>query len=497
MKLLAALFASCFALTAQVIEGTVVDSVSGAPVAGASVQIGKAYSAISDGNGAFRIDGVAEGSYTALAFKDGFLTLQDEHARRPFRVAAGLDALHLTLSLIPRGRLTGHVIDAENRPVAGSEVRLLSSSGAGETVTTGQDGAFSFDVAPASYFLSGQPPAKLAPPPRVGDQDYAWAETWYPGVSRASEAQKILLRPGARLMDQDLKLLAVNAYKIRGQIRDNNGDPLSKVVVKLARAEKAAHAAERSTLTAADGSFEFPDAYDGDWRVSAERVIGDETLRTFSAVTISGRDADGLELRLSAPFGVPVQFLVVTPDATIPILSEVTLAPEWGGKAPGSKPNKEGEPILEGLYPGRYLVMPQSLSGYYLASISLGDQDIFGRMTEFTPNSPPLRIVYRSDGGTLRGTVEDCGNASIVVAPQDASLQRGDPYSVRFGRCSANGQFEIGNLRPGKYYAFAFATPSDRASFLAALPNLVNNAVSIEVQAKESVTAELKVSPAF
>ncbi len=88
MRLLGAILLFSFALSAQAIEGTVVDSVTGAAIAGASVQIENAgrppYQTTSDAQGAFRIDGVVDGSYTALAFKNGFLTVRDEDGAAAF-----------------------------------------------------------------------------------------------------------------------------------------------------------------------------------------------------------------------------------------------------------------------------------------------------------------------------------------------------------------------------------------------------------------------------
>src|SRR5437763_1541208 len=73
---------------------------------------------------------------------------------------------------------------------------------------------------------------------------------------------------------------------------------------------------------------------------------------------------------------------------------------------------------------------------------------------------------YRTDGGTVRGTVEDCGGATVVLAPQDPNLQY--PDFIRRAACQQNGWYEITGLRPGEYYAFAFDSPPgvlDSASF--------------------------------
>lgn len=488
---------------AQIIEGTVVDSISGAPIGGASIQIenaGKApYQAVSDEQGAFRIEGVADGAYTAFALKNGYLTVQDQAARQPFRVVAGLDPIHLKLSLTPRGRISGHVFDATDRPVAGAEVSLLLGNGAGQSATAGADGGFTFDVVPGAYVLCALPPVKLAPPAPLGDQHYAWAKTCFPGVTDVSATQKLLIRPGAELVAQDIKLHAVNAYRIRGQVSDSGGAPAPGLTVSLIRSDDNTETPMRSAVSAKDGSFEFRDLPGGDWRISAEQP-GDVILKGFASVSIAGRDADDAELHLNAPFSVAVEFRLETQDSTTTIPGSVLLAPQWGGASPASRQGKDGNYKIDGVYPGRYLVksLPLAGRGYYLASITLAGRDVLGQMLDLSSGSPPLNIIYRSDGGTIRGAADDCGNASIVVVPQDPLLQRGDVAAVRAVRCTEDGHFEIRNLRPASYYAFAFEhLDANTATFLAALPLLINKAVSVEVKASQTANVELKVSSAF
>jgi Carboxypeptidase regulatory-like domain len=494
----ALLFASS-ALFGQVIDGTVVDSITGLPIGGASIQIANAgkipYQTLSDAQGAFRIEGVADGTYIAIVLKTGFQTPADATALRHFRVGAGLEPIHLQLSLIPLGKLSGRVFDANDRPVAGAEVNLLQGIGIGQTVRSNPDGGFSFDaIRPGSYALSARPPNDLKPPAPAADQRYAWVKTWFPGATDVSAADKILIRPGAEVVGQDIKLRAVNAYSIRGVARESNGDPAPKLTVKLARADDYQQSLDRTTVSGKDGSFEFADVYDGDWRLASEQS-GEVILRTFAAVSVTGRDAEGIELRLTEPFSVPVEFLLQIQDSTTKIQGSVVLAPEWGGQSPVSSSDKDGTYKIEGLYPGHYLVNPLPLAGagYYLASMTLGDRDVLGQMVEFSSGSVPLRVVYRSDGGTIRGIVEDCGNATIAIAPEDPALQRSRAFAPE-SRCNADGHFEIRSLRPGRYYAFAFDQLNENASdFLSSLPGLINQAVSVEVKAKETTNVELKV----
>jgi hypothetical protein len=142
--------------------------------------------------------------------------------------------------------------------------------------------------------------------------------------------------------------------------------------------------------------------------------------------------------------------------------------------------------------------LPPGGANYYVASIKLGERDILGQIVEFSPGAPPLKIVYRSDGGTIRGTVENCGKATIAIAPQDPLLQHGDTTAVRLAHCGDNGQFEMRSLHPGKYYAFAFNPfEMNASSFMANLPGLINKAVTVDVTANQSASVELKVTSVF
>jgi hypothetical protein len=499
----AALLLASSALFAQIIDGTVVDSITGAPVGGASVQIQNSagrvgYQTSSDPQGAFHIEGVADGTYIALALKSGFQTAGDAAALRPFRVAAGLDPVHLQLSLIPLAKLSGRVFDATDGPVAGANVILLQGTGTGQIVTSDSQGAFSFDgVRPGSYSLSARPPTSLKPPAPTGDQRDGWAKTWFPGVTEASAAQKILIRPGAELVGQDIKLRAVPVHSIRGTIREN-GDPAPNLPITV-NLPGDLQPIDQHAVSGKDGSFVLPDLSDGTWQLSAEKTTASgATFRAQAAVTITNRDTEGVELQLNAPFSVPVEFVLATQDSTAKTHGNVLIQPEWGGRAPVGSMDKDGNYNIEGVYPGQYRITPVAPSGaYYPAAITLGDRDVLGQPVEFTSGSIPLKVVYRSDGGTIRGTVEECGSATIAIAPEDPVLQHVSSGSSPFTQCTADGHFEFRNLHPGRYYAFAFAQlDQNAADFLSSLPGLIGKAVTTEVTANQTTNVELKVTAA-
>ena len=309
-------------------------------------------------------------------------------------------------------------------------------------------------------------------------------------------AQKIVVRPGAELVDQDVKLHAVPVHNLRGKIRESNGDAAPALPITLL--SSGLQPIELHAVSAADGSFQFPDLSDGFWNLSAESTVADTTLRAMAGVTMAGRDNEGVELRLAAPFNVPLNLVIETTEGTTTAPGAVMLAPDWGGRlVPVSSRDKNGNYQIDGVYPGRYRVTPFPPPGpYYLDSITLGDRDVMGQAVEFNSGSVPLKIVYKSDGGILHGTVEECGSATIVLAPGDPAFERPEYSLAPNTRCSADGHFEFRNLRPGQYYVFAFEHFNQPATeFLSSLTAVVNKAVTVEVKSKETATVDLKVTP--
>ena len=129
---------------------------------------------------------------------------------------------------------------------------------------------------------------------------------------------------------------------------------------------------------------------------------------------------------------------------------------------------------------------------YYLASVEMNGRDVTGQYVEITPGTLPVTITYRADGGTVRGTVEDCNGATVVLAPRDAALQYAE--FIRQSRCGQGGRFEITALRPGEYYAFAFDKPVGMLEMSTFARQWISRAVRVTVRPGEASDASLKVT---
>jgi hypothetical protein len=105
------------------LEGRVVARSTGAPVAGASVDVspyghnGDSGRAVTDGSGNFSVGGLAPGSYDLVVSAPGFST----NTRRALTVSAG-ERFPIEIQLTGTGAVEGQVRDSAGQPVAGAQV---------------------------------------------------------------------------------------------------------------------------------------------------------------------------------------------------------------------------------------------------------------------------------------------------------------------------------------------------------------------------------------
>ncbi len=98
-------------------------------------------------------------------------------------------------------------------------------------------------------------------------------------------------------------------------------------------------------------------------------------------------------------------------------------------------------------------MLPGWISGrHYLESVRLGERDITLNELEVVPGMMPFRVVLRTGGGRLRGTVENGNGGLVVLAPQEEQLRFRPFIVVAFFE---GWTFALDDIRPGNYYALA------------------------------------------
>jgi hypothetical protein len=111
--------------TGVVIEGIVTNSVTHAAVSGAFVLLStkrEQYEVTTDQTGAYRIEGLKSGRYTARFSKTGFLESLMGDGIQEAQIPVGTAALRLDGPLTPLATIRGRVLDPEGKPAAGATV---------------------------------------------------------------------------------------------------------------------------------------------------------------------------------------------------------------------------------------------------------------------------------------------------------------------------------------------------------------------------------------
>jgi hypothetical protein len=124
-------------------------------------------------------------------------------------------------------------------------------------------------------------------------------------------------------------------------------------------------------------------------------------------------------------------------------------------------------------------------------SVQLGGRDVTGQAVDLMDGSLPIRVIYKANGGKVRGSVEHCG--AIMVVPKDPAER--SRQMIPWARCDDSGKFGIGPLKPGDYYVVAFDrmpdddAPTDPAFF----DGILREAESVRVDAGQSTAVTLKL----
>jgi hypothetical protein len=143
---------------------------------------------------------------------------------------------------------------------------------------------------------------------------------------------------------------------------------------------------------------------------------------------------------------------------------------------------------LEDVYPGSYrIVSTPPPPPYYMAAVRVGETGLAIPEVNLSSSAAPINIVYKTNGGTMRGVAEKCSTGIVILIPQDPALQ--SLGFLRSARCDASDHYEITAVRPGDYYALAFAEPGGVPQVDDAF---INQAGKVTVHADETVSADLR-----
>ena len=519
LRVLAEVFCALGVLSAQesgAVEGRAVNSLTHAAIEGVEVRLwtkdATNYVTTTDAAGAFRIDGIKSGQYNFRFEKSGYVSTEVADPRKALRVGLAKEAIRLDVELTPFATLAGRVLDGEGKAAAKVEVQ----AGDFKSATTDDDGRFAFDnLEPGSYTLLAKPASKGSQARSPEGERIEVLPTYFPSALDRGQAEVLSMQAGANLSGYDIRLRSAPVYRVRGVVLDEAGRPAEKAEVTLtSRGERAGSLAkfsfgsvvqysvggfggllEAQTVTGKDGAFEFPAVRAGEWSLSAElegefdNVLRHPTLRRGSEnLLVERQDIDSIEVRLAAPFELPVEA-------------------DWGDTPPGNDRRFAalalhgidgqlpvmfvGGPHIQ-IMPGRYRIAGgPSMNGYSPVSVLLAGHDVLGQVVDLRPGSPPLKVVYKRSNTSLRGTVEKGEGTTVLLWPQVSD----GPTVMDAISCGRNGNFE-GFVRPGEYYVLAVDRVDTRTvPDSAFLRKMIASAVSVSVAEGATAVVQLPLTP--
>jgi hypothetical protein len=445
----------------RVLEGSVVNSVTGAGLAGAHITLmGSGKDGLkqsdTDAAGNFHISPIAPGDYRVFVQKAGF-SASPNRSVPSVHIGAAADPPRLRLELIPPATLRGRVFGADGKPAAKVQV-ALGPLYLTKTITS-DDGAFVFE---------NVPPGQASLAALDGH-----VRTYFPATTDPGFAEFISVLPGEDQGGYEIRLQTANVYRVHGVVLDGAGKPSAGSIVSLSPDLPSAHESqfalslaggtaifslgrsrgvlpvrEPDVTSGNEGAFEFPAVREGDWILHAEA----ENIDRGAALVSVRKDIDDVRIRLEGP--VEILGSVVRSDGSqqAPMNGiNVMLTPMDGVRGATGNTDKAGSLRIEDVSPGHYRITAITrAAGYYVASVMVGDVDAMRQPALLSDSSPPLRIILKA-GGRLSGNVEKGEGAKLLLVPQTLSL--GDV--ARVYPCGAGGNFELAGIAPGDYYAVA------------------------------------------
>jgi hypothetical protein len=304
-------------------------------------------------------------------------------------------------------------------------------------------------------------------------------------VTDERDAEVITLVPGKDLIGYDIVLHTVAVFEVSGTIVDERGDPAHGARAETSMAALTATARE-------DGSFKLARVRQGEAAVRATWRRGDVELRGFANIAVGSHDLRDVTIRVQPPVAVSGQ-IELNGQPGHPCEGEAILTPVDGQGERARARFTENGIRFDTVYPGRYrlVAVPGWRWGrHYLDSVRLGRRDITFDEFEVVPEVTPFRVVLRTEGGHVRGTVENGNGGLLVLTPTDERL-RFRPFIVTTS--FEGGSFALDNIRPGDYYAFAVegSFDSDEMQNAEYARTYLNAAKTLRVERNSTATLTL------
>jgi hypothetical protein len=461
-----------------VIEGTVINSVTGEPIRAALVQIqvGQQISLLTGPDGKFRFDRVPPSQLTILVRKPGYFSEQ-EISQGPITnqlTQVGPGMRPVMLKLTPEGAIYGRITDSDGDPIQNLQVQLVQAAivngqktwqQMGSEQTKGDGGFRFFGLRPGAYYLkTGSTPfGKFKPGANSETARRGYPSNYYPGKPDLDSATVITVEPGKENR-ADFPVKGEVFYRVSGSVIGAPKQMPLDIQILRSDGEQLYDGAQMDpragtfTVFAPKGSYVIKAYAQGN--NSPQGVA-----RQF--VNVNGEVA-GLSLAIAPLATIPVDVrFEITRNANsgsfpkdmqpvqVTLVSKGTVFPN---QIYGT--SMEGQPevrsfAVRNVEPGTYSVQPMPNGPWYIESARCGQTNLFTEDLNVQTGGPwqPIEIVLRDDFATLSGAVSLDGQPAggmVLLIPE------ANPRGTIAFPTNPDGRFQREDLPPGDYKAIAF-----------------------------------------
>lgn len=496
-----------------------------------------------DAEGKFVFENVSPGDYRLIAEKAGFVresgmgmgpmgggpmgggpmggrAMAGLNIGSQLKVNAGGVVSGVTLKLLPQGVASGKILDEDGEPFGQVRVVLSEwnySTGSARMQNVGMaetDELGNFRVAnlpPGRYYLSAEKSGGLSngrargamrqatrtAPIVAGEETYAYARTYFPGVEELDQAQRIDIQAGQEMSGISLTLRKRRVFVVSGELTGLSAEgrymvQLAKSGTTLSLPEMIQSGGMGMMARVQDGRFTVANVLPGSYSIRVNEV-GNRRPKVVARgeVAVSNADVLNAAVAMVSPGSIRGR-ITVEGQNTLP--AEVqTLRLEYrqldGGLGFGTQNipiGADGTFALVDLSPELYgISLAAERLNLYVKSMTVNGQDIRrGGLDLRNGSSGEIAIVLSPKVASLNGRVQlaEGAEAGTIVAYPEPYEPRGAGVKILRASVQSDGSFTLSNLSPGAYRLFAVEEYNAK---------LMNNPEWQAAQAAEAVVVEV------
>jgi hypothetical protein len=503
------------------IAGTVVNAITGAPLARTRVSIADTRARMqriemeTSEDGHFEFAHLLAGKYSLQGSRQGYITsFFEQHEQYSTAIVTGTEFAtdKLVLRLTPMATISGHVLDEFGEPVRSAHVQLFVEDHSGGMSRVNNAGGASsddrgyFDIGglqPGTYFVSASAKPWYAVHPASGGAsgdaqkvsaglDVAYPTTYYGGATESDGAAAIELQGGEK-REIDVRMSPVAALHLLFHVSlEEDGRGMQIPVLQRHVFDMTEGAPVGELRPVAPGVMEMAGVPAGRYDVSI-RSADSEAAQEFSEMDLR-RDGQDLNVTAGEALGKLNVMVKMADGQGLPRMYVVGLRDAGQRMAQLRPGDARGSVTFEAVKPGKYaLVVLAQGRTYAVVRTAAGTTETAGHdVTVASGAGTDLTAELAVGDGLVEGTAVKNGKpvAGVMVAlvPNDPE---GHVEWFRRDQSDFDGTFALQGVIPGKYtivavedaWGFDWMKPGVLAGYL-------KNGKSVEVGGNRMVRLE-------